>query len=303
MLRIKPWLFFSVIIMKGNCRRHCQNNKTMKSRQNGSSVEALDPFYMITLLAESKTMASLQSAIQEKEYSTHTPALENIADALMQHMESLSPSSIAEILGISQQLAVKAHSLAYDFPHKLSGYKALYAFTGEAYRGLDVKTLSEEGIKRADDDLRIISSVYGILKPTDIIKPYRCEFNKPVFPDKKTSIQVFKPKITIELVNHIKENKISEIIDLLPGDADKCVDWKIVRAFATVHKVCFQQITAEGRLKTPIASRLKDLRGKMARMIFSQGIQSFKDLSSIPSEDFAFSVADSKPGLPVFITA
>lgn len=247
-------------------------------------------------------MDGVQSPVSPDEFKIHVPVLENMADEICERISDMSPAQLSEILGISNGLAIKTKSLAYDFPHKLTGYEALYGFTGEAYRGLKAKSLTKKALDKAETELRIISSVYGILKPFDIIKPYRCEFNRPIAPDNKTPIQFFKSKITIELVNFIKENKIDDIIDLLPGDADKCIDWKIVRAFSNVNKICFQTITAEGKLKTPIASRLKDLRGKMARFILEEDIQSFKDLTAVATEDFIFSKADSKPGLPVFIS-
>ena len=277
--------------------KQCYRDKT------GQRSRHLSRFFMVTLLAESKTMAAHQSSVSEEDYLENMPAMEEMADSLMLHIDSLSISSIAEILGISNQLAVKAHSFAYDFPHKLAGYKALYAFTGEAFRALDVSSFSHDTLEYAKDNLRLVSSVYGLLKPDDIIKPYRCEFNKPIFPDMKTPIQVFKQKNTIEIVNLIKNDKITDVIDLLPGDADKSFDWKIIRAFSRVHKVCFQTITPDGKLKTPIASRLKELRGKMARLILTQGIGSFNDLCSFSSQDFIYSHADSKPGLPVFISS
>ena len=217
-------------------------------------------------------------------------------------MENLSPIQIAEILGISNQLAIKAHSLAFDFPHKATGYKAIFGFTGEAFKSLDAKTLGNSELENANKCLRLISSVYGFLHPSDIIKPYRCEFNKPIAPGHKTPIQVFKPKITVELVKYIKENKIQDVVNLLPGDADKCIDWKIVRAFVKVHKICFQTITPEGKLKTPLAKRLKELRGEMARRILTDGLQNFQELTKMESNNFVFSPNDSKPLLPVFLT-
>ena len=247
-------------------------------------------------------MSVHQEPIEEALYLANRPVFENTADEIMSYISSLPSSVIADILGVSGQLAVKVRSLAYDFPHKLSGIKAIFGFTGEAFRGLKAITLPEEALERSQKNLRLISSVYGLLNPFDIIKPYRFEFNKRVTPDQKTSIQIYKPKVTIELVKQIKENRVNDIIDLLPGDADKCIDWKIVRAFSSVHKICFQIMTAEGKLKTPIASRLKELRGKMARMILLEDIRSFKELTEASHESFMFSPDDSKPGLPVFIT-
>ena len=258
---------------------------------------------MLTLLAESKTMLMEQSEVTASDFNLYKPVLEDTADMILSYLADLSPNQIAENLGISNSLAIKAHNLAYDFPYKQTGIKTIYAFIGDAYRGLDIKTLSSDIVKNSDTSLRIISSVYGILKPSDIIKPYRCEFNKPITKENKTAVQIFKQKITVDLVNYIKKNKVNDIINLLPGDADKCLDWKIIRAFVPVHKVVFQTFDSKGRLKTPIAKRLKELRGLMTRCILEQDIQSFKDLQKVKSEEFIFSPVDSKPLLPVFITS
>lgn len=257
---------------------------------------------MIVLLAESKTMASDQAAVDSSFYRSHTPMFEDMADAIMQNMEDMSVEQLAGILGISRQLAVKTRNLAFDFPHKLTGYKALYAFVGEAYKSLDVKTLSQDVLPRCEQCLKIISSVYGILNPSDIIKPYRCEFSKPIAPEDRSPIQYFKQKATVAFVNFVKDNKVADVIDLLPGDADKMIDWKIVRAFTKVHKVVFQTMGPDGKLKTPIAKRLKELRGLMAREIMIQNIKTFEELKSINSDQFIFSPVDSKPLLPVFIS-
>lgn len=247
-------------------------------------------------------MSTDQRAVESSVFLAHEPALETMADALMANMASFSPLELSEIMGISHQLAVKASSLAYDFAHKLTGVNAIFAFIGEAFRALDISSIPEDKLTQSQDNLRIISSVYGILSPFDIIKPYRCEFNKKIAPDGKTPIQYFKPKVTIELVNEIKGKRVMDIINLLPGDADKCVDWKIIRSFVPVHKICFQTIGNSGELKTPLAKRLKELRGLMCRQIIEEGINSFKQLTEMESQHFIFSPKDSKPGLAVFIS-
>ena len=276
--------------------KQCYRDKTEQGSRH------LFRFFMLILLAESKTMSVDQNDIDAATFENNKPFFENDADAIMAYIERLSPLEISDILGISLQLAVKAHTLAYDFPHKPRGYEALYGYTGEAFKALQAETLGKEATKQAFDRLWMVSSVYGLLKSSDIIKPYRCEFNKPIIERGKTPAQFYKSKNTIELARHIKSNKITDVINLLPGDADKCIDWKIIRAFAKVHKIVFQTITPEGRLKTPIAKRLKELRGTMARTILLQNIKSFKELTVVESPEFIYSPTDSKPLLPVFIT-
>ena len=246
-------------------------------------------------------MSALQEPVTHEDFLSRRPIFEDMADEIMNYISGLTPQEISTRLGISSQLAVKAHNLAYDFPHKITGYKAIEGFTGEAYKAFDIKSLSSSSIENIDEKLRIISSIYGCLRPSDIIKPYRCEFNKPIDSSNKTPITIFKPKITVEFVKFIKEHKIREVIDLLPADADKCLDWKIIRAFVSVYKINFKTISTAGDLKTPLAKRLKELRGLMCRTIIENGIETFDQLKRVESDNFIYSPLDSKPMLPVFI--
>lgn len=256
---------------------------------------------MVTLLAESKTMLSEEKPVLESVFEDHTPALEEMADHTMDFIRNLSVNEISELLGISSQLAMKSVGYAYEFPNKKMGYGAIYGFTGEAFKALDVSTISKEALDFANDNLRIISSLYGILKPDDIIKPYRLEFNKNCAPNNQNIAKYLKPKITIEFVKFLRSQKVKDVIDLLPADADACLDWKIIRSVSKVHKINFKTLDNSGKLKTPLTKHLKESRGKMARFILENSIQSFSDLIKAESEDFFYSPNDSKPGLPVFL--
>ena len=258
---------------------------------------------MLVLLAESKSMSSRQEEIAPKVFESHTPLLEEMADETMAYVASMPPLEIAERLGISAALATKSATMAYEFPNKSQGYPTLSAFTGDAFKGLQPSTLTSDALESAFSRLRIISSLYGILRPNDIIKQYRLEFNRPIAPNNLTPIKFLKPKITVEVVKYLKLNKIKDIINLLPADADACLDWKIIRAFTKVHKICFQTISPVGTLKTPQHRMLKELRGIMCREILENNLLSFTELCRFESRHFVFSPADSKPGLPVFISA
>ena len=246
-------------------------------------------------------MAGNQYPVDADLFDKNKPELENIADSIMENIKDIPAEELSHIMGISRKLAITAVKYAYDFPNKTTGYTTLEGFTGEAYRSLDVKSLNNTALQNINPQLRIISSAYGLLKPSDIIKPYRLEYNKPLGPSNNTPIKIFKPKVTVELVKYLKDQNIKEIIDLLPADADSCVDWKIVRAFAKVHKICFYTMNNDGTTKTPIASKLKSMRGLMARNILENNISSFEELTGFESDNYVYSAADSKPGLPVFI--
>lgn len=256
---------------------------------------------MIFLLTESKTMSSSQTDITPDDFELHKPILEDSADSIMEYEKHFTASELASVMGISNSLAVNSLIYAYDFPNKTTGYQAIDGFKGEAYKALEVDSLSKSQRNFLIPNLRIISSAYGILKPDDIIKPYRLEYAKPIAGENLTPQKLFKSKITIEIVNYLKASGIKEIINLLPGDADACIDWKIVRAFSKVYKISFLSVNQHGDLKTPSSVKLKELRGSMARFIAVNNITDFNTLKTMESSKFIYSAADSKPGLPVFV--
>lgn len=256
---------------------------------------------MLSLLAESKTMSVSQVDVSPDNFESHKPPLENSADSIMEYVRHFSAQGLAEVMGVSHNLAVNALKYAYDFPNKTTGYQAIVGFKGEAFRALDITSLTESERQFLIPSLRIISSAYGILRPDDIIKPYRLEYNKAVAGENLTPIKLFKSKVTIELVNYVKASGIKEIINLLPADADSCIDWKIVRAFVKVYKICFLSINKKGDLKTSSSTKIKELRGSMARFIIQNNITDFNTLRSLESDKFIYSSTDSRPGLPVFI--
>ena len=241
--------------------------------------------------------------VSTDDFSELQPSLEKMADDIMHYVATLSPSQFADILSVSNTLAIKALKFAYDFPNKSTGLPALNSFIGDAYRSLDASTLSQNAITASESKLRIISSAYGILKPDNIIKPYRLDFNKNVCGESLSPAKVFKQKVTVNLVKYIKDTGVKDIINLLPADAELCIDWKILRAFAKVHKVYFKSISNDGKLKTPIAKRLKQLRGLMCRDILEKGLDSFAALTTAESSHYVYSPGDSKPLMAVFIVA
>ena len=115
--------------------KQCYRDKTEQRLRH------LFRFIMISLLAESKTMSSLQSQVAENIYLEHKPVFESQADAIMDYFSQLSPGEISSMLGISQSLGIKARNLAYDFNYKGTGYKAINGYTGEVFKGLDIDSI------------------------------------------------------------------------------------------------------------------------------------------------------------------
>ncbi len=238
---------------------------------------------MLTLIAESKTMLDRELPVSPEQFEANTPAGEAAADEIMARVAGMDAEDIAAAIKISPAMAAKVVRMAYEFPNKQTGLRAIDAFTGVVFKNFDFSSLSPEEKERTNQHVRIISSLYGWLRPEDIIKPYRFDFTTPLAPDDKTFAAFWKKDVTIQLVRYLQANSETSILNLLPADAAKCIDWKLVKRFAKVWKVDFKEQDGSA-VRTPHAGKLKALRGTLLREIITQGIESPTQLLTLETD-------------------
>lgn len=249
---------------------------------------------MLILIAESKTMDENQRHIPADCLDCHTPAGENQAAAIMEKLKTMSQPELIAATGFSASLAAKFRQMIYEFPNKTLGLPAIEAYTGVVFKALGYGSLSDKARLMCNEDVRIISSLYGLLRPDDIIKSYRLDFTTKVSPVGTALNSFWKKDVTIQLVKTIKSEGHSEILNLLPSDAAKCIDWKIVKRFCKVWKIDFIEIKEGGETKTPAASKLKTMRGTLLRSILCDNIVRVGDLQHVQNDDFIYD------GTPVY---
>lgn len=241
---------------------------------------------LLVLIAESKTMLDKESVVSPELWTEHMAAGEIKADEIMKHLGQLSNAELVAELGLSPTLAAKMSRMIYEFPNKSLGLPAIEAYTGVVFKALQYDSLSSEAKTVCDSDVRIVSSLYGLLRPTDIIKPYRLDFTSKAAPGDKPLNTFWKKDVTIQLVRTIKETGYTDLLCLLPGDAMKCIDWKVVKSFCKVWKVDFVEVCDGGKTKTPTANKLKTMRGTLLRQIVSQQIAHIDSLRNIATDTY-----------------
>lgn len=205
-----------------------------------------------------------------------------------------SVDEIAYALRISSSLAAEFKRRAYEFPNKATGCKALEAYTGVVFKALDYASLTQEEKTGADKNIEIVSSLYGLLRGSDIVKPYRLDYTTRIAPDGGSMAGYWKPLITPILMETMAADGEDEILDLLPADAAKCLDWRWIKRSAKVVKVDFRSIEDGGTLKTPHSTLLKTLRGRLLRDIVQNDIRTFSDLMGYQSSTMCVD-PDSEP--------
>lgn len=250
---------------------------------------------MLILIAEAKTMLTEERPVTPADFAAHTPAGEEMADFIMGRFATMSVAEIAEITGLTHSLSGRLYKLAYEFANKSMGLSAIEAFTGVVFKALDYASLSSGARQRCGSDVGIISSLYGWLRPEDIVKPYRLDYTSkiPARDGREVSASGFwKKDVTIQLVRAIQEGGHREVLNLLPGDAAKCIDWKLTKNFAKVYKTDFTDALTGA---TPAAGKLKQMRGLLLRQILEEGTGDCSSMTRLASDAY---VCDGTPRYP-----
>lgn len=225
---------------------------------------------MLILLAESKAMSALCGEAAPTTGVT-TPMFLPQAEAIMDGLRGRSAAQLAATFKMGPKNAERLYEEIYDFPNRTTGTRAIDAYTGVVFRALDASTLTPEAAERLASTVLIVSSLYGLLRPTDLIKSYRLDFGLKAAPSTtvatSTSPQAlsafWKTLLTDALLAHLARTGESELLNLLPADAAKCFDWARIAPHATIHIPTF----TSGR--TPHATELKRLRGSLLRQLLT----------------------------------
>ncbi|MBD5335933.1 MAG: YaaA family protein [Bacteroides sp.] len=239
---------------------------------------------ILTLIAESKTMTPCDCPVTPEQFATHRPAGEPTADEIMARIATMDVSDLMEATRFSRQMAAKALYFAYDFPDKSHGQEAIAAFTGVVFKSFDYATLDENERRLTADTIRLISSLYGWLRPDDLIKPYRLDYTTPLAPDDWSMVQYWKKDVTIAMVREIQASPGIQILNLLPADAAKAIDWKLIKHFAPVWKIDFKELRDGATWRTPTSNHLKELRGHLLREIIRRSITDPSQLLTLETD-------------------
>jgi len=257
---------------------------------------------MLILIAESKTMTACDNAVGHDTYLSHRPALEEQADEIMHELRGMSVDSLMKEVKISLPMAQRLQRMIYDFPDKNAGSQAIEAFTGVVFKAFGYPALTDNEKARACARVRIVSSLYGWLRPDDIIKPYRFDFTTPLAPGHIPFLRFWRGYITNCLLQYLTKHNETEILDLMPGDALRCFDNARLREHATVWKADFKEMGTGGSLRTPNAGKLKTLRGKLLRRIICDDINTPQALASTDGDDYMADGMNHAAGTIGFIT-
>lgn len=219
--------------------------------------------------------------------STSEPVFMEQSAALMKKLARLSPKKIGSMMHLSKDLADLNHDRfqTWEPETSLNGKNtyAIAAFNGEVYRGFDAPSLSKDKMIEAQNTVRILSGLYGILKPLDIIYPYRLEMGtKWSVTPKTNSLYKFWGSKIADALN--AENEDGIIVNLASTEYFKAVDRKALKG--TVITPTFKEFK-NGDYKV-IMVFAKRARGSMARYIVDHSITNPEDLKAFDTDGYRY---------------
>lgn len=246
---------------------------------------------MLVLLSPAKNM---NFDPLERELPATTPALIDETRILSKTTRGLTASKIKAMMGISDDLAQLNRERFQAFDAETPGEKqAAFAFNGEVYRGLDAANLSEDDLNWAQDHLRLLSGMYGTLKPLDAIHPYRLEMGRKLHTRRGESLYDFWGTLIAKDLNAAMDGEDEPVVlNLASNEYFKSVDKKALKA--KVITATFKE-EKDGQLRA-LMVYAKKARGMMARWVIENRITDPADLVKFDAGGYRFTEDGSKPG-------
>ncbi|GGF74112.1 peroxide stress protein YaaA [Alteromonas lipolytica] len=253
---------------------------------------------MLVVVSPAKNL-DYESRVPVNEFTQ--PGLLDDAATLAEECKDLSPAQLSSLMKISDKLAtLNANRFAeFSLPFTADNARqALFAFNGDVYTGLDAQSLSEQDIDYAQQHLRILSGLYGVLRPLDLMQAYRLEMGTKLENSRgKNLYEYWDTKITSVLNKALADQGDNVLINLASNEYFKSV----------------RKSALEGMIITPvfkdkkngqykiISFYAKKARGLMARYIIQNQVKGVDGLKAFDTAGYYFSEEQSSATELVFL--
>ena len=254
---------------------------------------------MLTLLSPAKTL-DFESPVSVSAASQ--PRMLDDAEVLVNEIRDLSALDLSSLMKISERLGNLNHRRFAEWsrPFDSSNAKqALLAFKGDVYTGLDAGSFSNSDHSFAQHHLRILSGLYGVLRPLDLIQPYRLEMGTRFQNERgKDLYQFWADRITETLNEDLRESGSRTVVNLASVEYFKSVNTQKLEA--EIIAPAFKDLK-NGTYKI-ISFYAKKARGLMSAWIIKNRIDDPGALSAFDAGGYRYSDEFTEsPGTPVFI--
>ena len=252
---------------------------------------------MIIILSPAKSLYD-HSPVQFEKFTE--PEFMAEAEKVVSMMKKQKPAQLATLMDISPKLATLNFHRYQDWtstytPEK--SWQAILMFNGTMYQGMKAETFSPAEFEIAQQKLRILSAVYGLLKPLDLIQPYRLEMGTNISVSRKKNLYEFwKVKITAKLNQQLAQTDQNILINLASNEYFSTVDTKKLKA-----RIITPSFKEQKDSKYQMVSfYAKRARGLMSRFIIQNNITNTEEIKAFDLEGYYFNNQLSKENNWVF---
>ena len=243
---------------------------------------------MLAIISPSKTQDFEPTTIQN---FTQTRQISD-SQALVEILKDKSQAQIGELMSISEKLSKLNYERFQSFKTPLTqsnAKQALLAFKGDVYNGIDAPSLSTQDLAFAQNHVRMLSGLYGVIRPLDLIAPYRLEMGTKLANTRGKNLYEFWGDRISQVLN---EDESDVIINLASNEYFKGIDKKALKA--KIINIAFKE-NKNGNYKV-IGIYAKRARGLMVRYMIDQRLTSPDQLKAFDVEGYRFrqSLSDDK---------
>jgi|TARA_B110000305_G_scaffold96907_1_gene109258 cytoplasmic iron level regulating protein YaaA (DUF328/UPF0246 family) len=254
---------------------------------------------MIILLSPAKTL-DYETKIKGPSFSS--PYFLSKSKNLIKTLKNKKPEEISNLMNISEKLALlnsdRYKSWKGSRKESPSSKQAIFVFKGDVYQGLNIEEFKKKDLDYSQNHLRLLSGLYGVLRPLDIIEPYRLEMGtKLKISNTKNLYEFWSDDITNQILKDLELIKSNTILNLASNEYFNSV--KSLEKSANIISPAFKDLS-KGKYKI-ISFYAKKARGLMASWILRNKIQKEEDLINFNIGGYYFSETESSKNVPVFL--
>lgn len=248
------------------------------------------------------TAPSKTQQFNGRTYAEHSlPTLLEQTKVLSSLLKLIDRQELSRLMKISDRLTESTYKLIQSFSHPFSpdnAKQALFTFQGAAYSAITAEAYTKEQLHHAQEHLFILSGFYGILRPLDLMQPYRLEMGCSISAGKAASLYRFWQTPITNIINQsLREDSDKILINLASKEYSRVVDQKSLQGEMVT--ITFKQLH-KGKFRT-IPIHAKKARGLMIHFVISQQIDKAAKLKKFNLDGYCFSKEDSTATEWVFL--
>jgi len=236
--------------------------------------------YLLILLSPAKTM-NFTSTIPMFLHKTEPVFLEHalFLNKILRKMKSME---LKTALNLSEKQIQQVKNNIQNFSVPNTGRQAIYAYIGTVYKGIDILNMNEEQINFAQDHIRILSGLYGILKPLDLIQEYRLDMKSKINIPNSSNLYKYWNNIISDYLIRYKRNET--IINLASKEFSKIIDFSQIKT--KIVDISFSELNNDKLTSPPMYSKMA--RGKMTRFIIRNFLTNTEQIKKYNLDGYSF---------------